>query len=384
MSTKIDYYEILGVKRDASDREIASAYRRLAVKYHPDSNPGDESATAKFKEAAEAYEVLSDAEKRARYDRYGHAGVQGQHHEFQSAEDVFEIFGDLFGGGMFGDLFGQGGRGGRRRARRGSDIRVDVTLDLEESAKGVKRTVEFNRHSACDACDGSGAEPGSKKETCRRCGGHGQVIQSAGILRVQTTCPTCHGTGTVIANPCRKCGGSGFTQGKRKLEVHIPAGVDDGMQVRVPGEGEPSSEGGPPGDLYCFISVRRHKLFQRDGRNLILQLPISYSQATLGATIEVPTLAGRTQLEVPRGTQSGELFRIRGAGMPDPRGGITGDLVVQTYIEVPKKLTARQEELLRELAELEHNHVTPHRKSFLETIRDYFTGGEEEQKKADA
>jgi molecular chaperone DnaJ len=374
VATKRDYYEILGVKREASDKEIASAYRRMAVKYHPDSNPGDENATAKFKEAAEAYEVLCDAEKRARYDRYGHAGVQGQHHEFQSAEDVFEIFGDLFGGGMFGDLFGGGRRG--RRVRRGADIRTDVTLDLEEAARGVKRTVEFSRHTECESCEGSGAEPGSKKETCRRCGGHGQVIQSAGILRVQTTCPTCQGAGVTIANPCRNCGGSGYMAGKRKLEVQIPAGVDDGMRVRVQGEGEPSPEGGPPGDLYCFISVRRHKLFQRDGRNLILQLPISYSQAALGATIEVPTLNGRKDLEVPRGTQSGDLFRVRGAGMPDPHGGITGDLVVQTFIEVPKKLSERQEELLRELAELDHAHVTPHRKSFLERIRDYFTGQE--------
>lgn len=372
MAQKRDYYEVLGVKREASDKEIASAYRRLAVKYHPDSNPGDEDATAKFKEAAEAYEVLSDSDKRARYDRYGHAGVQGQHHDFQSAEDVFEIFGDLFGGGMFGDLFGQ--RRGGRRVRRGSDIRVDVTLDLEEAARGVKRTVEFNRHAKCEACEGSGSEAGSKKETCRRCNGHGQVIQSAGILRVQTTCPTCRGAGSVITNPCRSCNGSGFTAKNRKLDVHIPAGVDDGMQVRVPGEGEPSPEGGPAGDLYCFIAVRRHRLFQRDGRNLILQLPISYSQAALGATIEVPTLNGRKDIDVPRGTQSGELFRLRGAGMPDPRGGQTGDLVVQTYIEVPKKLNDRQEELLRELAELERANVTPHRKSFLEKIRDYFTG----------
>jgi molecular chaperone DnaJ len=375
---KRDYYDVLGVKREASDKEIASAYRRLAVKYHPDSNPGDEGATAKFKEAAEAYEVLSDAEKRARYDRYGHAGMQGQHHEFQSAEDVFEIFGDLFGG-AFGDLFG-GGRGGRRRVRRGGDIRADVTLELEEAAKGVKRTVEFDRHSACEECKGSGAEPGSKKETCRRCGGQGQVIQSAGFVRVQTNCPTCHGAGAVVTSPCKHCSGSGFTQGRRKLEVHIPGGVDDGMQVRVQGEGEPSPEGGPAGDLYCFISVKRHKLFHREGRNLILQIPITFTQAALGAEIEVPTLGGRAKIEVPRGSQASEVFRIRGAGMPDPRGGLTGDLVVQTFIEVPKKLGERQEELLRELAELEHADVTPQRKSFLESIRDYFMGAEEKKK----
>lgn len=376
MSTQRDYYEVLSVKRDASGKEIASAYRRLAVKYHPDSNPGDENATKLFKEAAEAYEVLSDAEKRARYDRHGHAGVQGQHHEFQSAEDVFEIFGDLFGGGMFGDIFGGGRRGGKR-ARRGSDLRVDITLELQEAAKGVKKTVEFSRHSACDECEGTGAEPGSKREKCRRCGGQGQVVQSAGILRVQTTCPTCHGAGSTVTSPCQKCNGAGFTEGRRKLDVNIPAGVDDGMRVRVTGEGEPSPEGGPAGDLYCFISVKRHKLFQRDGRNLILQLPISYTQATLGAKIEVPTLTGRTEVNVAAGTQSGELFRVRNAGMPDPHGGVTGDLIVQTYIEVPKKLTARQEELLRELAELDKTEVSPHRKSFLEKIADYFTGESE-------
>jgi molecular chaperone DnaJ len=374
MSTKRDYYEILGVKREASDKEIASAYRKLAVKYHPDSNPGDEDATEKFKEAAEAYEVLADKEKRARYDRYGHQGVQGQTHEFQSVEDVFEIFGDLFGGGIFGDIFG--GRRGGRRARRGADIRADVTLELEEAAQGVTKTVEFSRHVQCDGCKGSGAEAGSKKETCRRCNGQGQVIQQAGIIRMQTTCPSCGGAGAVITSPCKKCGGHGMLEGRRKLDVHIPPGVDDGMRVRVPNEGEPSPQGGEHGDLYCFISVKRHRLFQRDGRNLILQMPISFTQAALGATIEVPTLIGRTDIKIAPGTQSGELFRVRGGGMPDPRGGITGDLIVQTFIEVPKKLTAKQEELLRELAVTEHADVTPHRKSFLETIRDYFTGAD--------
>jgi molecular chaperone DnaJ len=375
MATKRDYYEVLGVKREATEKEIASAYRKLAVKYHPDSNPGDEDATERFKEAAEAYEVLSDKEKRSRYDRHGHQGVQGQTHEFHSAEDVFEIFGDLFGGGIFGDLFG--GRRGGRRARRGSDIRVDVALELEEAAQGVKKTVEFSRHVACEPCSGTGAEPGSKAETCRRCNGAGQVIQQAGIIRMQTTCPGCGGAGQVITSPCRKCGGHGVQEGRRKLDVHIPAGVDDGMRVRVPGEGEPSPQGGEHGDLYCFISVKRHKLFQRDGRNLILQMPISFSQAALGTTIEVPTLAGRTEIKLPAGTQSSELFRVRSGGMPDPRGGLTGDLIVQTFIEVPKKLTARQRELLVELAELEHVHVTEHRKSFLETIRDYFIGSAE-------
>lgn len=378
MASKRDYYEILGVKREASERDIASAYRKLAVKFHPDSNPGDAAATEKFKEATEAYEILSDTEKRARYDRFGHSGVDGQAHQFESVDDILDAFGDVFGGGIFGDLFGGQRRGGKR-VRRGADIRADVTLSLEEAAKGASKTIEFARHQACEGCEGTGAEAGQSRESCRRCGGRGQVVQSAGILRVQTTCPTCGGAGTIVTNPCKKCRGEGFVQTNRKLEVHIPAGVDDGMRVRVSGEGEPSPDGGPPGDLYCFVSIRRHKLFQRDGSNLILQMPIAFTQAALGASIEVPTLAGKTQLEIPAGTQSGEVFRIRSAGMPDPRGGRPGDLLVQAFIEVPKKLSTKQRELLRQLAEVDHVEVTPERKSFLERIRDYFLPSEDEE-----
>jgi molecular chaperone DnaJ len=368
MASKRDYYEVLMVKREASTKEIAASYRKLAVKYHPDANPGDAEAVEKFKECAEAYEVLSDAEKRARYDRFGHQAVDqmgGPH--FHDVEDIFEAFGDILG-----EMFGGQRRGGRR-VRRGADVRCDVTLDLEEAARGVSKSVDLARNKACDTCKGTGSKPGSQRTQCRRCGGHGQIVQSAGILRVQTTCPSCQGAGSIITDPCEACRGKGIVPERTKIDVTIPAGIDDGMRVRLAGLGEPSLDGGPPGDAYCFVAVRQHKLFHRDGTHLILQMPIAYSQAALGATIEVPTLAGPHQLTVPAGTQSGEVFRVRGRGLPDVRGGSVGDLHVQTYIEVPKKITARQEQLLRELAAVEETEVSPHRKSFLERLKEYFT-----------
>lgn len=382
MAAKRDYYEVLGVEKTASAAQISSAYRKLALKYHPDSNRDDPLAVEKFKEAAEAYEVLNDAEKRARYDQYGHAGVGGSAPHFNDVQDIFDAFGDLFGGGLFEGLFG-GGRGGRRRQRRGADLRCDVTLDLLEAAKGVKKTIEFPRNKRCEKCQGTGSK-GASRETCRRCGGRGQVVQTAGILRVQTTCPSCQGAGSIISDPCDECRGRGAVQGRVRREVMIPAGIDDGMQVRLSGEGEPSPDGGPPGDVYCFVSVKQHALFHRDGPNLVLQLPITFTQAALGATIDVPTLDGKTPLDVPGGTQSGDVFRLRNLGMPDPRGGSSvGDLLVQTLIEVPKKWTQKQEELLRELAKLEHAHVTPHRKSFLDKLKTYFTSEPETPAESD-
>lgn len=377
MSQKACYYEVLGVPRNASKKEISAAYRKLAIKYHPDSNPGDETATEKFKAAAEAYEVLSDDTKRAQYDRFGHSGFEGGGgaSQFQSMDDILDAFGDMFG---FGDFFGGGGGRRGRRVHRGRDVRCEVTLDLEEAARGVTKTVHFKRRSPCSTCGGSGARPGSSRETCRRCGGHGQVVQSAGILRVQTTCPTCGGSGTRVSRPCTACDGSGYEAGDVSIDVAIPAGVDSDMRVRLPNEGEPSPDGGPPGDCYCFVTVREHPLFQRDGNHLILQFPITYTQAVLGAEIEVPTLEGPDKLTIPAGTQSGEVFRLRRRGMPDPHGGGKGDLLVQAVIEVPKKLTAEQEQLLRQLAQLEHAEVTPHRRSFMDKLRDYFAPGTQE------
>jgi len=387
MAGKTCYYEVLQVERSASEREISTSYRKLAIKYHPDSNPGDDDAIECFKEAAEAYEVLSDSDKRARYDQFGHAAFEGGGgpQQYSDVSDIFEAFGDLFGGGLFGDLFGGGGGGGgRRRVRKGRDVRADVSLTLEEAAAGIEKELTFNRHVQCDTCDGDGSRPGSKPETCSTCRGHGQVVQSGGILRVQTTCPHCRGAGVVISDPCDDCRGRGMTAKRVKLNVSIPAGVDTGMRVRLQGEGEPSPSGGPPGDCYCFINVQQHDLFQRDGAHLVLRLPITYTQAALGATIEVPTLNGPAEFTLPQGTQSGDVFRIDGKGMPDIQRSGNGDLAVQTYIETPRKLNARQEELLRELAEQENVHVTPHRKTFLEKIRDYFTGSPEEQEDANA
>lgn len=370
------YYEVLSIKREASEKEIATAYRKLALKYHPDTNPDDADATEKFKEAAEAFEVLSNAEKRARYDRFGHSAGESYGSQFQDADDIMEAFGS-----MFGDLFGGGrGRGGHR-VRKGADVRGDLKIELEEAAKGCSKAVEFARHKKCEACTGTGAKPGSSRQVCRQCAGHGQVVQSMGFVRVQTTCPQCRGAGAIITEPCTSCRGHGVVQERVQKNVNIPAGVEDGMKVRVPGEGEPSPEGGQPGDLYVFVAVRNHRLFQREGQHLLFRMPITYSQATLGCTVEVPTLDGPHELKIPAGTESNEVFRLRGKGVVDVHGrGGKGDLHVQTYIEVPKKLTTRQREILTELADIEHANVTPHRKTFFETIKEYFSPSEPPKK----
>ncbi|MEC9092792.1 MAG: molecular chaperone DnaJ [Planctomycetota bacterium] len=371
--SKQDYYAVLGLSKDAGDRQISSAYRKLAVKYHPDNNPNDDEATLKFKEAAEAYEVLSDPEKRSRYDRFGHSGVEGSGSGFGNAKDIFDAFSDIFGGGVFNNFFGGGGGHEGRRVRKGADVRVDVTLTLEEAATGIDHTFEVPRSEKCNTCEGSGCKPGTKPSMCVTCGGLGQVVQSHGILRVQTTCPECRGEGKHVDEPCADCRGAGFIKKKVDIEVSIPAGVDDETRVRIPGQGEPSPDGGPPGHCYCFVSVREHHLFQREGSHLSLRMPIAYTQAALGATIQIPTLAGPEDYQIPAGTQAGEVIRLRGKGITDPHSGRKGDLHVQFNIETPRKVSAKQEGLLRELAELEEIDVTPKRKSFLDSIKDYFT-----------
>jgi len=380
MAAKRDYYEVLGVARTASDGDISVSYRKLALKYHPDKNPGDDEAVKLFKEAAEAYEVLIDPTKRARYDQYGHAGVDGPGGgapHFGDVNDIFQAFGDIFGEGMFGDIFGGGRRGGGRRAQaKGGDVRADVTLDLLEAARGTTKNVTFRRNQRCGTCKGTGAKPGSKPETCRYCGGRGQVVQASGIFRVQTTCPSCRGAGSTIKDPCGTCHGAGYTAETVNREISIPAGVDGQTRLRLSGEGDPSPAGGPPGDCYCFITVNEHSLFQRDGQNLICRLPISYSQAALGAEVEVPTLDGPEEMKIPAGTQPGDVFRLRGRGMPDPRSRSLGDLLVQVNLEVPKTLSEKQQQLLRELAKEEHANVSPQRKSFFDKLRDYFVPDE--------
>jgi len=380
MATKRDYYEVLGVAKDAASDEIKKAYRKQALAYHPARNPGDEEAVERFKEAAEAFEVLSDSQKRARYDRYGHAGVQGLGGGagFTDINDIFDSFGDLLGG-IFGGS--RGGRGGGQRPTRGRSLRTSVTITLLEAARGCTRDLEVRRQENCETCGGSGAKPGSVAQSCDYCGGRGQVVQSQGFFRIQTTCPACHGEGVVIRDKCESCGGSGREGRTVQLEVKIPPGVDNDMQLCLRGEGEPGTLGGPRGDLYVDIQVKSHSLFRREGNNLTCQVPVTYSQAVLGAEIEVPVLSGKHDLKVPAGTQSGEVIRLRGMGMPDPHGRGSGDLFVKIQVDIPKKLTERQEELIRELAELEDAHVSPHRKSFFETLRDYFTGedGEDDE-----
>jgi molecular chaperone DnaJ len=375
------YYEVLGVERTATSAQITAAYRKLAIKYHPDKNPGDEDAAGRFKEAARAFEVLSDEGLRARYDRYGHAGVQGGgRHEFNDISDIFEAFGDLFGGGMFGDAFGGGGRRGTR-ARKGRDVACSVTLSLLEAARGTTRPVSFTRHEACGSCDGSGAKKGTQPQACEYCRGQGQVIQSAGVFRLQTTCPACRGAGRVIRDKCPACGGAGMTEEKVERKVTIPAGVDNDVRVRLAGEGEPGVHGGPPGDCYCSIVIETHPFLVREGRDLHCRVPVSFCQAALGATVEVPTLEGPKPLEIKRGTQPGDVVRVRGMGMPEIRGRGLGDLHVHVEVEVPKTLTSKEEQLLREFAAEEQKAVSSRRSSFFARLAEYFQGGEQAAQK---
>ncbi len=343
-----DYYDILEVNRDASPEEIKKAYRKLALKYHPDKNPDDKTAEEKFKEAAEAYEVLGNEEKRDIYNRFGHEGIRNAGYQFSGTADIFDHFGDIFEG-LFG--FG-GGRRGPERNGRGADIQVVLRVTFEEAARGTKTEIEIPRRESCSRCQGTGAEPGTEVSPCPVCGGRGQVIQGSSFLRISSTCPRCRGGGEYIATPCKVCGGAKKVSVSKKISVKVPPGVDTGSRLRIAGEGEQGERGGPSGDLYVHIEMEPHALFERDGSNIIYRTPISMIQAALGTEITIPTLWGEEKLHIPSGTQYGDTFRLEAKGMPRLRGGGRGDQIVQVYVEIPKKINAAQKRLLREFEKL--------------------------------
>jgi len=357
--TKRDYYEILGVKKAAANDEIKKAYRKLALQYHPDRNPGDKQAEERFKEAAEAYEVLSDMEKRRLYDQFGHAGLQQTGFTgFRDFSDIFSSFGDIFE-----EFFGFGAkRGQQARARRGADLHYDLAVKFMDSVFGTETEIEIPRHEACDECHGTGTKGGAAPSVCSMCGGRGQVTRSQGFFSISTTCPTCQGRGTVITDPCRKCRGGGRVRSSKKLSLKIPHGVETGSRLRLQNEGEPGDPGAPRGDLYVYIRVEEHEVFRREGDDIVVAIPITYSLAVLGGEIEVPTLEGSDHLDIPAGTQSGQDFRLHGKGVPHLRGRGRGDLIVVAYIETPKKISKEQEEILRHLAELEGSKVAAPKK----------------------
>lgn len=383
--TKRDYYEVLGVPRTAEDREIKTAYRKIAMKYHPDRNPDDQAAEDKFKEAAEAYEVLSDDDKRARYDRYGHAGVNG-HGGFgghgMTMEDIFEQFGDVFGGGggAFGSFFGGGQQGGRTRGTRGSNLRIKLSLTLEEIAEGVKKTIKVKKQVSCSVCHGSGAKNSGAISTCRTCGGAGVVRQVRntflGQMQTTSTCPTCNGSGEIIQEKCTNCRGSGTEYGEETVEIDIPAGVEEGMQLSLRGKGNAGSNGGPAGDLLVLIQEKPHKTLSRDGNQVIYELYLNFADAALGTSVEIPTLQKPVKIKVPEGTQSGKIFRLKGKGLPSVQGYHRGDQLIHVNVWTPKKLNKEEKEFLTKLKSMENFNPTPGKgdKGFFDKMKDYFSG----------
>jgi len=375
---KRDFYEILGVAKNASDDEIKKAYRKLAMKYHPDRNPDSKGAEEKFKEAKEAYEMLSDPSKREAYDRYGHAGVDPNMAGggFGGAGAGYGGFSDAFGD-IFGDIFGQGARGGRGgpQVYRGADLRYNLEITLEQAANGFDTTIRVPSWTECDTCHGSGAKPGTSPTTCTTCGGQGQVRMQQGFFSIQQTCPKCHGTGKIIPTPCSACSGAGRIKRNKTLEVKIPAGIDDGMRIRSSGNGEPGMNGGPPGDLYVEIRIKAHTVFQRDGDDLHCEIPVSFAKAALGGEVEVPTLSGKASFTLPEGTQSGKTFRLRGKGIKGVRSGYAGDLFCHVVVETPVKLTDRQKELLQEFEQLMTaggSKHSPQSKSWKDKVKEFF------------
>jgi len=369
---KRDYYEILGVSREAAQDEIKSSYRKLAFKFHPDRNQDDPDAESKFKEAAEAYEVLGNAEKRQTYDRFGHEGVSGNGFSgFSNNEDIFGAFSDIFGE-VFG--FSSGGRGGGNRPRPGSDLRYNLDISFREAAKGAEVDIQIPVEQECPTCDGSGAAPGSSPETCSQCGGSGTMQQSQGFFRISVTCPQCRGAGQIISDPCSECMGRGMVITDRDLKVRIPAGVDNNSRLRLRGEGEGGTNGGPPGDLYVVIRVEPDSVFERQSQNLIIRREIAFVEATLGHRLEVPTLDEPVNLDIPKGTQSGEVFRLRGLGLPHLGSAHKGDLLVEIKIKTPTNINKRQEELLKEFAEIEASKLTTKAKDFFKKAKDKVMG----------
>jgi molecular chaperone DnaJ len=370
---KRDYYEILGVERNASGEEVKRAYRKLAVKFHPDKNPDDQHAEEKFKELGEAYDVLIDSDKRAAYDRFGHAAfTQGS--GGGGFHDPFDIFREVFGGaggGIFETFFGGAGLRGEDR-QRGSDLRYDMQISLEEAAFGVEKEIEIRKLDSCDKCGGSGAEPGSRTITCPACGGRGQVISSRGFFQVSQTCPRCRGVGQIIEKPCRQCHGDGRVEKPTRIKLKIPAGIANGSRLRSSRNGEAGARGGPQGDLYVVIHIKEHKIFQREDDNLYCEVPISFSLAALGGDVEVPTLEGKAHLKVPPGTQSAQVFRLRGKGIVNVNGRERGDLLARLLVEVPTRLNDEQRQKLEEFSALCGDENTPIRKSFFDRAKEFF------------
>jgi molecular chaperone DnaJ len=377
--SKRDYYEVLGVKRDAPEAEIKKAYRRLAMKHHPDRNTDDKEAEGRFKEAKEAYEVLSDAKKRGTYDRFGHAGVDasaaGAPGGGGAGFDPNDMFGDIFGD-VFGDIFSGGRRGGQgQRVFRGADLRYGLSLTLEQAVFGETVKIEVPTLVGCEVCHGSGAKPGSQPQTCPTCAGRGQVRMQQGFFTVQQACPRCHGRGKIISDPCSNCHGQGRLEEEKTLSVKVPAGVDNGDRIRLAGEGEAGPNGGPSGDLYVEISVEPHAIFERDGADLACEVPVSFVTVTLGGEIEVPTLDGRVSLKIPSESQTGKIFRLRGKGVKPVRGGSQGDLLCRIQVETPAHLSKEQKELLKKLeASLaaDGDKHSPRQHSWLKGVKDFF------------
>lgn len=383
MSSKRDYYDVLGVSKDATAAELKKAYRKLAIKFHPDKNPDDAEAESKFKELGEAYEALSDEDKRAAYDRYGHAAFEnggggrsggGGFGGFHDASDIFsQVFGGAFGGGGFEDIFG----GGRRRRdpsgrQPGSDLRYDLEITLEEAADGVQKELEIEKLEACSTCNSSGSKSGSGRKTCSTCGGQGAVTRQAGIFIQQTECPACHGAGQTISDPCPDCRGEGRKNEQTRIKINIPAGVDDGTRLRSTGNGDAGLRGGQPGDLYVFLHIKRHDVFEREENDLFCEVPMPFATAALGGELEVPTLEGKSSIKIPPGTQGGTTFRLRNRGIKDLRSGGKGDLHVEVHVEVPTKLNGGQKEKLQEFSQSIGTKNNPMQESFFEKAKRFF------------